>query len=84
MSGNTGKCITINPLDTYCDYYDGLDKYRIDNRSDIVVKWIFLFSKVGYKDDIVNENYINTKHAASNSGDRHSLRKAVNRVTYYH
>ena len=78
-----GKVYYNQSVEITNDYYDGLDKYGIDNRSDIVIPWIFSSQEVGYKDDIVNENYINTKHMPI-IVDRRYYEKAMNRLTFYH
>ena len=78
-----GKVYYNQSIEITNDYYDGLDKYGIDNRSDIVIPWIFSSQEVGYKDDIVNENYINTKHMPI-IVDRRYYEKAMNRLTFYH
>lgn len=44
MFGNT-ESVLQSTVEITNDYYDGLDKYGIDNRSDIVIPWIFSFSR---------------------------------------
>lgn len=78
-----GKVYYNQSIEITNDYYNGLDKYGIDNRSDIVIPWIFSSQEVGYKDDVVNENYINTKYMPITL-DRRYYEKAMNRLTFYH
>jgi type III restriction enzyme len=78
-----GKVYYNQSIEITDDYYDGLDRYGIDNRSDIVIPWIFSSQEVGYKDNIVNENYINTKNMPI-IVDRRYYEKAMNRLTFYH
>ena len=78
-----GKVYYNQSIEITNDYYDGLDKYGIDNRSDIVIPWIFSSQEVGYKDNIINENYINTKNMPIEV-DRRYYEKAMNRLSFYH
>ena len=78
-----GKVYYNQSVEITNDYYDGLDKYGIDNRSDIVIPWIFSSQEVGYKDNIINENYINTKNMPIEV-DRRYYEKAMNRLSFYH
>lgn len=78
-----GKVYYNQSIEISDDYYDGLDKYGIDNRSDIVIPWIFSSQEVGYKDNIVNGNYVNTKNMAIEVDWRY-YEKAMNRLTFYH
>lgn len=64
-------------------YYDVLDKYGVDNQCDIVVKWRFASQEVGYKDNIVQEDYTDT-HQIPVQLDERFLNKAMNRLSFFH
>lgn len=65
------------------DHYDGLDKYGVDNKSDVVMKWRFASQEVGYKDNIIQEEYIDT-HQVPVQIDKRFLNKAMNRLNFFH
>ncbi|EGP4936008.1 TPA: DEAD/DEAH box helicase family protein [Enterococcus faecium] len=78
-----GKIYYNQTIEVNDSYYDGLDKYGVDNQSDIIVKWRFASQEVGYKDNIVQENYTDT-HQIPVQIDERFLNKAMNRLSFFH
>ena len=78
-----GKIYYNQTIEVNDSHYDGLDKYGVDNQSDIVVKWRFASQEVGYKDNIVQEDYADT-HQIPVKLDERFLKKAMNRLSFFH
>ncbi|MHC9001768.1 DEAD/DEAH box helicase family protein [Enterococcus bulliens] len=78
-----GKIYYNQTIEVNDSHYDGLDKYGVDNQSDIVVKWRFASQEVGYKDNIVQEDYADT-HQIPGQLDERFLNKAMNRLSFFH
>lgn len=78
-----GKIYYNQTIEVDDTHYDGLDKYGVDNQSDIIVKWRFVSQEVGYKDNIVQEDYTDT-HQIIVQIDKRFLSKAMNRLSFYH
>ncbi|MGO2617146.1 MAG: DEAD/DEAH box helicase family protein [Lactococcus cremoris] len=78
-----GKLYYNQTIEVDDTHYDGLDKYGVDNQSDIIMKWRFVSQEVGYKDNIVQEDYTDT-HQVIVQIDQRFLNKAMNRLSFYH
>ena len=78
-----GKIYYNQTIEVDDTHYDGLEKYGIDNRSNIVVKWRFASQEVGYKDNIIQEDFTDT-HQISVVLDDRFLDKAMNRLSFFH
>lgn len=78
-----GKIYYNQTIEVDDTHYDGLDKYGVDNQSDIIMKWRFVSQEVGYKDNIVQEDYTDT-HQIIVQIDKRFLNKAMNRLSFYH
>ncbi|MCP1144860.1 DEAD/DEAH box helicase family protein [Lysinibacillus endophyticus] len=78
-----GKIFYNQTLTISDEYYDGLDKYGIDNKSDIVISWIYSSRELGYRDNVVSRDYSNT-HNVPIEVDQRYLMKAMNRLTFFH
>ncbi|QIH77399.1 DEAD/DEAH box helicase family protein [Macrococcoides canis] len=65
------------------DYYNSLEKYGIDTKSDVIIPYIFASKEVGYKDNNIHEDYTNTYNVAI-TFDKRYLHKVMNRLSFYH
>ncbi|TDM41542.1 restriction endonuclease [Macrococcoides goetzii] len=65
------------------DYYNSLEKYGIDTKSDVIIPYIFAAKEVGYKDSNISEDYTNTYNVPITFDNRY-LNKVMNRLTFYH
>jgi len=77
-----GKIYYNQAVSVSDEYYDGLDKYGIDNQSDIVISWISAAQEVKYS-EFVREDY-STQHNIVVEIDERYLKKAMNRLSFYH
>jgi len=77
-----GKIYYNQAVSVSDDYYDGLDKYGIDNQSDIVIPWISAAQEVKYS-DFVREDRSRHHNVAVTIDDRY-LKKTMNRLSFYH
>lgn len=65
------------------EYYDSLEKYGIDNRSDIVMPYLFSAQELEYKAIETKGDYTNTHNIVVHF-DRRYVNKVLNRLTFYH
>lgn len=78
----TGKIYYNQTVRINDSYYDGLNKYGIDNQNDIVIPWIFSAREVGYKDNIIQNDYTDS-HNTPIEVDKRYFNKAMNRLIFY-
>lgn len=78
----SGKIYYNEAVTVTDDYYDGLDKYGINNKKDIVIPWIRAAQEVKYS-DFVREDY-SQQHNVIVEIDKRYLNKAMNRLSFYH
>lgn len=78
-----GKIYYNQTIEVDDSYYDRLSKYGVDNKNDIIVKWRFTSQELGYKDNVVKEDYL-TAHQIPIKIDERLLNKAMNRLRFYH
>src|SRR5699024_2308760 len=62
--------------------YDGLDKYGVNNKKDIIVPWISAAQEVKYS-DLVGEDGSQQHHIVVQIDERY-LNKAMNRLSFFH
>lgn len=65
------------------DYYDSLEKYGVDNKTDIVIPYLFSSQELGYKERQLKGDYSSTHHVAIKF-DKRFLYKVMNRIPFYH
>lgn len=78
-----GKLYYNEAVEVSDDYYDGLDKYGIDNQSDVVINWRFTSQEVDYKEHSIKEDYSDTHQIPVQMDDRF-FNKAMNRLSFFH
>lgn len=64
-------------------YYDGLDKYGINNKSDITIIWKLATRELDYRSSELRGGYVDT-HSIPLEVDERYFYKAMNRLTFYH
>lgn len=64
------------------DYYNSLDKYGVDNKSDIVIPYISSMQELGYRDGEIREDYSNAYNLTVEFDQRYLL-KVMNRNSFY-
>ena len=78
----TGKIYYNEAVSVPDSYYDGLDKYGINNKKDIIVPWISAAQEVKYS-DLVGEDGSQQHHIVVQIDERY-LNKAMNRLSFFH
>lgn len=78
-----GKIYYNETIDVQDDYYDSLEKYGVDTKSDVVIPYIFTSKEVGYKDASIKEDYSDTYNVPITFDSRY-LEKVMNRLSFYH
>ncbi|MFD1708358.1 DEAD/DEAH box helicase family protein [Siminovitchia sediminis] len=78
-----GKVYYNKTIEVSDDYYSSLDKYGVDNKSDIVIPYISSMQELGYRDGEIREDYSNAYNLTVVFDQRY-LFKVMNRISFYH
>lgn len=78
-----GKVYYNETIEVSDDYYDGLDKYGIDTKNDVIIPYISALKEVSYKDGQVHEDYTNAYNVPI-TFDKRYTNKIMNRLSFYH
>lgn len=78
-----GKIYYNETIEVKDDYYDSLEKYGVDTKSDVIIPYIFTLKEVGYKDESIKEDYTDTYNVPITFDARY-LEKVMNRLSFYH
>ena len=78
-----GKIYYNETIKLEYDYYNGLDKYGIDIKNDVNIKWKFTTKEVDYRSNELKDDYTNT-HNIPLVIDKRYFKKAMSRLTFYH
>ena len=78
-----GKVYYNGTVEVSDDYFDSLEKYGVDNKSDVVIPHISALKEVTYREREVQPDSSRV-HNVPLSFDRRHLYKVMNRVTFYH
>lgn len=78
-----GKVYYNETIKVSDDYYDGLDKYGIDTKNDVIIPYISALKEVSYKDRQVHEDYTNINNVPITFDERYT-HKIMNRLSFYH
>lgn len=80
---NYGKVYYNETVEVSDGYYDSLDKYGVDNKSDIVIPYISAMQELGYRDGEIKEDFSNAYNLTVEYDQRY-LYKVTNRISFYH
>ncbi|WP_251127811.1 DEAD/DEAH box helicase family protein [Exiguobacterium sp. s154] len=78
-----GKVYYNETIEVSDDYYSSLDKYGVDNKSDIVIPYISSMQELGYRDGEIREDYSNAYNLTVEFDQRY-LNKVMSRISFYH
>src|SRR5690625_7952 len=78
-----GKIYYNETIEVSDAYYNSLEKYGIDTKSDVVIPYISALKEMSYKDIEVKEDYTNAYNVPIEFDERY-LKKVMNRLSFYH